>query len=146
MGDFIPLDEAEFHRQAGLLRQVVNPDVTLFAEIEGEPVGFALGLPNVFEALHHANGLRRPWDYVRFMLDRRRIRGLSLKIVAVDPAYWGMGLDALMYAELARQMVKQGFTWMDLSLTGEDNPQTNKLAKVVGAQEYKRYRIYQLEM
>lgn len=144
--DFIPLDEDEFRRQAELLRPVIDPEMTLYVEIDGKTIGWALGLPNIFEALHHANGLRRPWDYLRFMRDRRRIRCLSFKIVALDPDYWGRGLDTLMYAEMARQMARHGFTWMDLSLTGEDNPQTNKLAKVIGAQVYKRYRIYQLEI
>jgi len=144
--DFIPLDEAEFQRQAEALRSLIDPDMTLFVDIEDKTVGFALGLPNINEALHHAHGLRRPWDYLNFMRARHHITGLSLKIVAIDPDYWGRGLDALLYAEMARQMARRGFTWMDLSLTGEDNPQTNELAKVVGAQIYKRYRIYQLEL
>lgn len=146
LADFVPLDEAEFRRQSELLRRVIDPETTLYVEVDGKTVGWALGLPNLYEALHHANGLRRPWDYLRFMRDRRHIHCLSLKIVALDPDYWGRGLDALMYAEMARQMVKRGFTWMDMSLTGEDNPQTNKLAKVVGAKVYKRYRIYQLDI
>lgn len=144
--DFVPLDEAEFRRQAELLHSLIDPDMTLFVEIEDKTVGFALGLPNINEALHHAHGLRRPWDYLNFMRARHHVTGLSLKIVAIDPDYWGRGLDALLYAEMARQMVRRGFTWMDLSLTGEDNPQTNKLAKVAGAQVYKRYRIYQLDL
>jgi GNAT superfamily N-acetyltransferase len=146
LADFVPLDQDEFHRQVELLRPVVDLDLVLFIEIDGKTVGFALGLPNVNEALHHANGLRRPWDYLRFVWDRRNIKGMSIKIIALDPDYWGRGLDALMYGELARQMVKKGFNFADLSLTGEDNPQTNRLAKVIGAEVYKRYRIYQLEI
>ena len=146
LADFVPLDADEFRRQVELLRPVVDLDLVLFIEVDGKTVGFALGLPNVNEALHHANGLRRPWDYLRFLWDRRHIKGMSIKVIALDPDYWGRGLDALMYGELARQMVKKGFTFADLSLTGEDNPQTNKLAKVIGAEVYKRYRIYQLEI
>ena len=33
-----------------------------------------------------------------------------------------------------------------MSLTGEDNPQTNKLATLFDAQVYKRYRMFQLEL
>jgi GNAT superfamily N-acetyltransferase len=146
LADFIPLDADEFHRQVELLRPVLDPDLVLFVDVDAKTIGFALGLPNVNEALHHANGLRRPWDYLRFLWDRRNIKGMSIKIIALDPDYWGRGLDALMYGELARQMVKKGFDFADLSLTGEDNPQTNKLAKVIGAEVYKRYRIYQLEI
>ena len=128
------------------MRPVLDPETILFVDMDGKTVGFGLGLPNVNEALHHANGLRRPWDYVRFVWDRRHIKGMSIKIIALDPDYWGRGLDALMYGELARQMAKKGYTFADLSLTGEDNPQTNKLAKVIGASVYKKYRIYQFEI
>ena len=71
---------------------------------------------------------------------------MSIKIIALDPDYRGCGLDTLMCGKLARQMAKRGCAWAALSLTGEDNPQTNKLAKVIGAEVYKRYRIYQLEI
>ena len=145
LADFVPLDADEFRRQTDLMRPILDPSLVLFVDVDDKTVGFALGLPNVNEALHHANGLRRPWDYLRFLWDRRHIKGMSIKIIALDPDYWGRGLDALMYGELARQMVKKGYTFADLSLTGEDNPQTNKLANVIGAEVYKRYRIYQLE-
>ncbi len=148
LGDFVPLDRDEFRRQADAMRPILDPQTVLFVEVDGKPVGWAVGLFNYFEALQHANGLRRPWNYLRLLLDRRHIHCLSLKIVAVDPAYWSRGLDALIYAEMARQVARRNgqITWMDLSLTGEDNPQTNKLAKVVGAVPYKRYRIYQLDL
>lgn len=146
LADFIPLDQDEFRRQTELMRPVLDPETVLFVDIDGKTVGFGLGLPNVNEALHHANGLRYPWDYIRFLWDRRHIKGMSIKIIALDPDYWGRGLDALMYGELARQMAKKGYTFADLSLTGEDNPQTNKLAKVIGASAYKKYRIYQLDI
>lgn len=44
---------------------------------------------------------------------------------------------------LARRAVARGYTWADLSITGEENPDTRPLALHLGALEYKRYRIYQ---
>jgi len=85
-------------------------------------VGFALGLPNLNEALQRANGLRYPWDYLRFALARPRITGSSFKILALDPAYWGCGLDALMMLELGKAIARKGYTWVDASVTGTDNP------------------------
>jgi hypothetical protein len=40
--------------------------------------------------------------------------------------------------------VPKGYHWADLSLTSEDNPNTPILAERVGAQLYKRYRVYRL--
>jgi hypothetical protein len=66
--------------------------------------------------------------------------------MAMLPEYWGRGLDALIYLEIARQVLRKGYQWVDMSLTGEDNPMTNKLATRVGAKVDKRYRIYELEV
>jgi hypothetical protein len=44
---------------------------------------------------------------------------------------------------MVRRAVARGYTWADLSITGEENPDTRPLALHMGALEYKRYRIYQ---
>jgi hypothetical protein len=51
-----------------------------------------------------------------------------------------------MFARLIEACLRRGFEWMDMSLTGEDNPQTNKLATRLGAEEYKRYRTFVVEL
>ncbi len=112
--------------------------------MDGKPAGFALGLPNVAEALKHANGLQYPWDYLRLAVAMKRIRSASFKILAMDPAYWGYGLESVLFHEMAKAIIRKRYTWVDASLTGDDNPQTNKLLSRAGAYIYRRYRIYQL--
>jgi GNAT superfamily N-acetyltransferase len=144
--DFVPLAADEFRRQGKAIKPLIDPDLAMVVEIGGQAVGFVLALPNINEALLHCNGLCYPWDYFRLWWHTRRLRGMSFKIIALDPDHWGRGLDALMYFELAKNTLRKGFTWIDMSLTGEDNPQTNKLAALFDAQVYKRYRMFQLEL
>jgi GNAT superfamily N-acetyltransferase len=144
--DFVPLAADEFRRQGKAMKPLIDPDLAMVVEIGGQAVGFVLALPNINEALLHCNGLRYPWDNLRLWWHTRRLRGMSFKIIALDPDHWGRGLDALMYFELAKGTLRKGFTWIDMSLTGEDNPQTNKLAALFDAQVYKRYRMFQLEL
>jgi GNAT superfamily N-acetyltransferase len=144
--DFSPLDLDEFRALARSLRPLLDPDLALVAEIDGKVVGFALGLPNLNEALIHVGGLRYPWDYARFALACRRITGASFKILAIDPDFWGYGLDAVMFVEMGRAVIRRGYRWVDGSLTGTDNPQTNKLATRLGAVVYRRYRQYRLRL
>jgi len=139
---FVPIELAEFESQAQALKPLLDPDLALIAQMDGQAVGFALGLPNLNEALQRANGLRYPWDYLRFALARSRITGASFKILALDPAYWGYGLDALMMLELGKAIARKGYTWVDASVTGTDNPQTNRLAERFGGTVYRRYREY----
>lgn len=142
--EFYPTELAEFRAQAEGLRDILDPGLVFIAELKGQVVGFALGLPNLAEALKHANGLQYPWDYLRLARAIKRIRSASFKILAMDPAYWGYGLDAIMYLEMARAMLRRGYTWVDASLTGENNPQTNRMLPRVGAYIYRRYREYTL--
>jgi hypothetical protein len=48
----------------------------------------------------------------------------------------------LLFAEMAKRAAAKGYKWADLSLTGEDNPDTGDLAHHMGAKIYKRYRFY----
>ena len=144
--EFSPIELAEFRAQALGLKEIIDPDLVLIAEVDGKAVGFALGLPNMAEALKHANGLQYPWDYVRLMLARKNIRSASFKILAIDPKYWGYGLEAAMILEMGKQFLRKGYLWADASVTGEFNPQTNKLAPRFGAYVYRRYREYRLKL
>jgi len=123
--------------------QIADPDLILFIEENGKPVGFFPGVPNMNEVLIHANGLRFPWDYFGLWLHaQRKPKGLSIKSVLVYPEYWGSGAAVLLFDEMARRAQDKGYTWLDLSLTSADNPRTPALAQRFGAKIYKRYRVY----
>ena len=142
--EFSPMELASFREQAAGLKEIIDPELDYIAEVDGKPVVFSLVLPNIMEALKHANGLQYPWDYLRLAAAMKRITSGSFKIMAMDPTYWGYGLDSIMYLEMAKAVVRKGYTWVDASLTGEDNPQTNKLLARVDAFIYRRYREYRL--
>lgn len=142
--EFSPVELVTFREQAEGLKEIIDPELVFIAEVEGKPVGFALGLPNIMEALKHANGLQYPWDILRLAAAMKRIRSGSFKIMAMDPEYWGHGLDSILYLEMAKAVVRKRYVWVDASLTGEDNPQTNKLLTRAGAYIYRRYREYRL--
>lgn len=141
---FSPLELAEFRDKALSMKPMLDPELVFIAEVGGKVVGFGLGLPNLPEALMHAHGLRRPWDYLRLAWAKRRITGVSFKILVIDPEYWGYGLETVMILEMGKAILRKGYTWVDASLTGETNPHTHKLAKRAGAKVYRRYREYRL--
>ena len=138
-----------WHREAveGLLRpfrKIADPELILFAEVEGHTVGWFPGVPNLNEAAIRLNGLRFPWDYLRLAgASRVRPRCLAVKSVLILPEYWGSGAAVLLFDEMARRARARGYEWIDLSVTSADNPYTPYLAERFGARLYKRYRVYQ---
>ena len=126
---------------------ILDPELVLFAEIDGRTVGWFPGVPNMNELLIHINGLRHPWDYLR-LLRYARLKPLTLavKSVAVLPEYWDTGVGVLLFDEMACRASAKGYRWVDLSVTGEDNVDTFPLAHRMGARIYKRYRFYRLDL
>lgn len=128
-------------------RQIADPELVLFAQIEGKTVGWFPGVPNMNEVLIRLNGLRYPWDYLRMLCNlRRKPECLTIKSVLILPEYWGSGVALLLFDEMAKRTIAKGYKWADLSLTAEDNPYTPDLAKRFGARVYKRYRVYRLRL
>ena len=128
-------------------RKIANPELVLFAEDAGKIVGWLPGLPNLNEVFIHVNGLRHAWDYLSLAWNlRRRTECLTVKSVLVLPEYWGSGVAILLMAEMIQRARDRGYTWIDASLTSEDNPRTPALAARLGAKRYKRYRVYRLNL
>jgi GNAT superfamily N-acetyltransferase len=145
-------DHIGWHRESLVslvepFRTIADPDLILFAEAEGQVVGWLPGVPNLNEAFIHVNGLARPWDYVRLWWHmRRQPECLAIKSVLVPPQYWGSGVAVLLFDEMVRRAPAKGYKWADLSLTSEDNPNTPTMAERLGARLYKRYRVYRLPL
>jgi len=145
--DHTPWHRGTLEAMLAPFRQIADPELVLFAEVEGRTVGWFPGIPNLNEAFIHANGLRYPWDYVRLWWHlRRQPECLAIKSVLVAPEYWNTGVAVLLFDEMARRARAKGFRWVDLSLTSDDNPQTPILAARMGARLYKRYRVYRLHI
>jgi GNAT superfamily N-acetyltransferase len=145
--DFTPYTRNDIEAMILPMLDIVDPDLILFAEVDGKAVGWFPGVPNMNEVLIRLNGLRYPWDYLRLAkYARLKPKCLAIKSVAVVPEYWDMGVGVLLFDEMARRAASKGYQWADLSLTGEDNPDTWPLAHRMGAKIYKRYRFYRKEL
>jgi GNAT superfamily N-acetyltransferase len=140
---FIPYTRESIEGMLLPLKDLADPELVLFAEMEGRAVGFFPAIPNFNEVLIRLNGLRYPWDYLRALRYRNmRPESVCIKSVVVPPEYWDTGVAVLMFDEMARRIAAKGYAWADLSLTGEDNPDTWPIAHHMGAKIYKRYRFY----
>jgi GNAT superfamily N-acetyltransferase len=145
--NYVPWRRSEVQALLDPFVQLADPELILFADVDGETVGWFAGIANWNEALRYGNGLRYPWDYVRLWWHARpQPACLAVKSVLVLPEYWDSGVSVLLFDEMARRARAKGYRWIDLSLTGEDNPYTPAIATRMGAEIYKRYRVYGLDV
>jgi GNAT superfamily N-acetyltransferase len=147
MPDFTPYTRTSIEAMILPALDIIDPDLVLFAEVDGKAIGWFPGSPNMNEVLIHLNGLRHPWDYLRLAKYARvKPKCLALKSIAVVPEHWDTGAGVLLFAEMARRAAAKGYQWADMSLTGEDNLDTFPLAHRMGAKIYKRYRFYRKQL
>ncbi|MDY7040479.1 MAG: N-acetyltransferase, partial [Chloroflexota bacterium] len=142
MRNHVPMDAGEFKRLAENLRSVIDPDLTLLAEVDGKPVALSITLPDFNQALRHANGRLFPTGWLRVLWNKRRINVASFKILGVLEDYRARGLDSLFYIETARVIMAKGYKWLDLSLVAENNVMMNRMARRLGGKIYKVFRTY----
>ena len=140
---FVPWTDAEMKHTVKSLKAIADPELVLFAEREGKPAGFALGLPDYNEILRGVNGRLFPFGIFKLLLGRRKIKGMRAAVFGLMPEYFHTGLSYLLYSELEKRAVRRGYQWGELSWQLEDNEAINRFAASIGARLYKRYRIFE---
>ncbi len=140
---FVPMTEAEFAHMAKEMKPVVKPELVLFAEKEGEPVGFTMAIPDANVALKHANGRLFPFGILKLLWHARKIHVVRVPVLGLVPEYQGSGIDQLLYLRLFQGGHKHGFTAGEFSWILEDNLRMRQALDKMGARVYKTYRLYE---
>jgi GNAT superfamily N-acetyltransferase len=142
----VPLTEAEFRRLANQMCPFLDPDLALFAEADGRPVGFCVAILDINRALIHLNGRLFPFGWLKLRYYLGRIDVVSFKLMGILQEYRRRGIDALLYVEAVKTFYEKGYEWLDGSVTSELNPVINLIAYRLGAERYKHYRVYRMKL
>jgi GNAT superfamily N-acetyltransferase len=140
---FVPMSHEEFVAEAKGLRSVLRPELTLIAEIAGEPVAMLLGVPDINIAIRACNGRLLPFGFLRFVRALRRVTLFRVLTLGVLPDYRGSGLDALLLTDAVASGLAHGFDSCEASWILEDNHAMLRPLESMGARAYRRYRIYE---
>jgi GNAT superfamily N-acetyltransferase len=136
----------KFNQMAKSVRRFLVPSLAQIAEHNGHPVGFAVALPDLNEALQRFNGSISRLGSIRLLWHVRRIRTACFKLLGVLPEYRSRGLEARLIMEVARQMVRRKYYRMEISLASEKNQDSTRIIQRLGGQVYRQYRIYEREI
>lgn len=139
---FTPLSDAEIRHLAKDLKPIVDPRFALMAEVDGEPIGFALALPDYNQALKHVNGRLFPFGLLKLLWYRRKIDRVRVITLGLKPEYRRRGIDALLYLRIYQNGIPAGYTKAEASWILEDNWGMRRGLERMGAYVYKTYRVY----
>ncbi|MEO6048342.1 MAG: bifunctional aminotransferase class I/II-fold pyridoxal phosphate-dependent enzyme/GNAT family N-acetyltransferase, partial [Candidatus Kapaibacterium sp.] len=148
---FVPMTDEEMNLMAYELKQIIDPEFVLFAEKDGETVGFALAVPDINQAFKAGSAIppgakNLPTAIMNLMTKKKQIKQVRIITLGVLPKYQGQGIDALLYREIMERAVKKGINVGEASWVLEDNTMMNRAAEMMQASPYKRYRIYQKDI
>jgi hypothetical protein len=144
--DFTPLTDEEINYLGKKLKPIAKSEIIPIVEIDNEPVGISIALPNYNEVLCHLNGKLFPLGIFKFLYYQRKIKSARLWALGVKKKFRKTGVDALLYYETFLGGKKLGYEWGEVSWILEDNIDIIRPIEVWGAKLYKKYRIYQYQI
>lgn len=146
---FIPMTPAEINHHAEEMRLIIDPELAVIAEVEGETVAIAVALPNLNEAISDLRGQLLPWGIFKliYRLKLRHPKAGRLILLGITGEFRkkrkAPGLSVLLYVEMDERSKRKGYEWGELSWTLEDNLKINRGIELMGGVKYKTYRIYE---
>ncbi len=139
---FVPLTDAEIDHLAKQLKPVVVPDLVVFAEREGELIGFAAALPDLNVALKHNPSGRLFPGILKILWAARKISRVRILLLGLLKEYRMTGADALMYHWIWEKGRARGYNWGEAGWILEDNAAMINASYRLGFRQYKTLRLY----
>jgi hypothetical protein len=139
---FVPMTDAEIDHMAAQLKPVVVPDLVVFAEREGETIGFAAALPDLNVALKANPSGRLFPGILKVLWAARRITRIRILLLGLLKEYRMTGADALMYHWIWEKGYALGYRWAEAGWILDDNTAMNNALLRMGFQPYKTLRLY----
>jgi GNAT superfamily N-acetyltransferase len=141
---FVPMTDEEIEYLAADLKQIVDPDLALFAEVNGRVVGFALALPDFNQVLKRIpSGRLFPFGLLKILRYRSKIDSVRLLITGVIKQYQRRGIDAVLYTEILERAAVKRIYRGEASWILESNKMMNGGLEAMNAKRTKTYRIYE---
>ncbi|HEU4413128.1 MAG TPA: hypothetical protein VFS43_48250 [Polyangiaceae bacterium] len=146
---FVPLTEAELRKMAEDFRLLLVPELTLLVSVDGEPVAFAIALPNLNAMIRDLKGKLLPTGAAKLLFrlkvsgpDEARLILLGVRRKLRHVRKYA-ALSTYMYVKMNEAGQRLGIRRGELSWTLEDNGAVNAAIRFMGGKIYKRYRVYE---
>jgi len=146
---FVPMTETEVKHMGKELRPIINPELTCFAEIDGEAAGFLVCVPDVNSMLHGLDGKLLPFGWAK-LLWRMKVRGPTtarVMLMGVRKKYsaglLGQFLPFRLIYFIEAYLKKSSIEQVEMGWILEDNKPIRRLIERVGGKAYKKYQVFE---
>jgi hypothetical protein len=150
---FVPMTPKELDAMVKSLGDFFDPSMAFFAEVDGVPAGFVMGVPDFNEVLQLAYAkpgtpeivtlLKALWYWkIRPVIDTARI-----PLMGVKEGYRNKGVDAVLYYYVLNALINNPrIQHSDSGWILEANKDMVSIAKSFGSDIYKTHRFYEKKL
>lgn len=147
--EMVPFAQSEIEAAATSMKPLIDPDLVVIAEIDGEVAGMLVCLPNLLEAARDLDGSLLPFGFAKLLwrLKRKTLKSARVPLMGIRKKYHGTltgaALLPLMFHRLKEPFFARGLEQVELSWILEDNLPMRRVLEGIGAKVYKTYRVYE---
>ena len=141
-----PLSDEELKQLTDDLIIAAEPDLIKVLSYDDRIVGFLLAFSDAGPALRKNFGRLTPLCLIRLVLGLRTAEKVLFNGIGILPGYQRIGGNALLYSELASTVRDHGFRRAEFVHIAESTELMLSDMKTLGADIYKRNRIYSLRL
>lgn len=146
---FLPFTDDQIDHMAKEMKPLINPDLFLIGEIDGNPVSFITMIPDINTAAHGLDGKLFPLGFAKFLY-RLKVKGVHQARIPLMGLrkHWhnkrqGLALTAQLCETVFANARANGFTHCELSWILETNASMVRICEQASAKRYKTYRMYE---
>ncbi len=141
---FVPMTDKEFEHTVATILPIADPDLIFIAEVDGEPSGFSVTLPDYNFVLKKMKGKLFPFGLFKALYFKNKIKRVRVITMGVIKEFQNRGIDVVFYHKSYETAYnhKQKFTMGEISWILENNEMMNRVANTLGGKKHKTYRIF----
>jgi len=146
---FLPFTQEQIGHMAKDMKPLIDPDLFLIGEIDGEPVSFITMIPDINSAAHGLNGKLFPFGFLKFLY-RLKIKGVKqarIPLMGLKKSWHnkrqGLALTAQLCETVFEHARNAGYTHCELSWILDTNSSMIRICEQASAKKYKTYRMYE---
>jgi len=141
---FVPMSREEFVHMAKELKPLLDPRFALVAEVEGKPAGMLLVLLDYNEIFKRIpTGKLLPTGLFKLLFGKKSLHAGRVILLGVKKEHRTRSIYQLLLHEIFRRGAEFGLRTGEASWVLEDNVLMNRPLLAMGAQAYRRWRIYE---
>lgn len=143
--EFNPVTEAEGKVIGDRLMMIGDHKLIKLVMKGDEIAGFLFGFPDITAGVKRAGGKLFPLGWAHILREFSRTRWLTIMGAGILKKYRGLGVNAILYAEMFRTVQEGQFEHMDIVQIEEDVLTLDDALRV-GGKIYKTHRIYEKKL